>query len=655
MTQTFDLIGQRKIRIEKANELRKKGINPYPSVSRKDTNTEDIKNNYASFEGKNVIVAGRLMSLREHGGLVFGNIQDQSGAIQLYIKTEVISETDPVKGTIGFGDLHLLDVGDIVEASGTVTKTLKGEISVLVTELKLLTKSLRPLPDKWKGLQDKEKIFRQRYLDMIMNPEKRWRFTKTAEIIFAIREFLNGKGFLEIKTPIVQPLYGGGLAKPFKTSVNALGTDYYLAISHELYLKRLITAGFENVYNITGYFRNEGIDRTHNPEFQMLETMTAFKNYEYNMDLIEELYKYIALKVFKKTEFNIAGHAIDFGKDWPRIKMIDAVKTYTGYDFNNMKTLDEANKVLETEKIDLRVGSISEAMVEIFKQKVESKLIEPTFIYGHPVEISPLAKRMDSDPRFVERFEVFIGGVEGGDNWTELNDPIELFERFKDQFERRSEGDEEAHPMDIDFLETMEYGMPPTTGLGPGIERLAMMFTDTEYIDDVLFFPMMRPAQISSTQKEIYGEKYVQGASKISKQDFSKKIVIVVNKNLEGWQLTNTIAHISAYLGNKINPSRFRSKEKFITKDGEINTNSQYAIVTLTAGANQLTNLLQKVEESGLEHLAYVEDMIKTTDDEELSKILAEKNKLDLNYLGIGIFGDIEKVDELTKKYSLYK
>lgn len=655
MTQVFDLIGQRKIRIEKAEKLKKMGINPYPSISRKDSAAQDVKDNFENLEGQNVIVAGRLMSWREHGGLVFGNVQDQSGSIQLYIKTETLEPTNPKNGNIGFEDLNLLDVGDIVEAVGSVTKTQKGEVSVLVNELRLLTKSIRPLPDKWKGLQDREKIFRQRYLDMIMSPEKKWRFIKTAEIVFSMREFLNKKGFLEIKTPIIQPTYGGALAKPFQTHVNALNSDYYMAISHELYLKRLITAGFENVYNITGYFRNEGIDRTHNPEFQMLETMTAFKNYEYNMDLIEEMYKYISMKVFKKTDFEISGHSVDFGKDWPRIKMIDAVKTYAGHDFNEVKTLEQAHKLLASEGIGKTPGSIGEAMVDMFEEKVESQLIEPTFIYGHPVEISPLAKKMDSDPRFVERFEIFIGGIEGGDNWTELNDPVELFERFKDQFDRRSDGEDETHPMDIDFLETMEFGMPPTTGLGPGIERLAMMFTGTEYIDDVLFFPMMRPAQVTSTQKEIYGEKYVQGTSGAKKQDLTKKMVLVVDKGLEGWKQTNTIAHLSAYLGNKIKVEDFQSRSKFVLKDGEINANSQYPIVALSAGSTQLSNLLAKVEEAGLEHLAYTEEMVETSDDDKISQNYSQKSKSELKYYGIGIFGSIEEVDKLTKKFSLLK
>lgn len=655
MEQKFDLIGQRQIRIDKANKLRKLGIDPYPAKSERDTKTLEIQKDYTAFENKEVTVAGRLISWREHGQLVFGNIIDQDGSIQLYIREDSISDTNAENGTLGFKDLYLVDVGDLVEAFGTVTKTQKGEVSVLVKGFKILTKSIRPLPDKWKGLQDKEKIYRQRYLDMIVNPDHKDRFIKAAEITYAIREFLNNKGFLEIKTPIIQPLYGGGLAKPFKTNVSALNSDFYLSISHELYLKRLITAGFENVYNIVGYFRNEGIDRTHNPEFQMLETMTAFKNYEYNMDLTEEMYKYIANKVFNKTTFSIKGHAVDFAKDWPRIKMIDAVKTYAGYDFENIKTLDEAHNVLEEIGVNEKPDSIGESMVKVFEAKVEEQLIEPTFIYGHPVEISPLAKRMVSDPRFVERFEVFIGGTEAGDNWTELNDPVELFERFKDQYDRREGGDDETHPVDIDFIETMEYGMPPTTGLGPGIERLCMMFTESEYIDDVLFFPMMKPAQITATQKEIYGEKYVSGSKSSGKQDLSKKMVLILNKDIEGWQLINTIGHLSAYLGNNIPKDMFQSTDAFILKDGSINSNSQYPVVALEASSTQLSNLLLKVEELGLTHLAFVQEMIEKNLDSELSDVLSSQSKSDLNIFGIGIFGDKEEVDAITKKFSLYK
>jgi len=389
-------------------------------------------------------------------------------------------------------------------------KTKTGEISIEASSVRMLTKSIRPLPEKWSGVKDKETVFRQRYLDMIMDPAKRWRFAKTAEITFAIREFLNGKGFLEIKTPILQPVYGGTTARPFKTWVNALSSEFFLAISHELYLKRLITAGFDQVYNLVGYFRNEGIDRSHNSEFTMVETMSAYHNYEYNMDLTEELYVFVAKKVFGKTVFKINGQDVDLSKKWERIMMIDAIKKYTKVDFNEVKDVSAAKKLLTDSKFDGELpATIGECLVEYFEFLVGPKLIEPTFVTGHPVEVSPLAKSMAFDPRFVERFEIYVGGQEQGDNWSELNDPQELFERFKEQVARGRGGDEESHPMDIEFVEMMEYGMPPTTGLGPGIERIAMMMTETEYIDDVIFFPMMRPSGITQQQKELYGAENV--------------------------------------------------------------------------------------------------------------------------------------------------
>ncbi len=510
-----DLIGQRDIRIEKIKKLREMGIDPYPSNSYRSVSNEQILKDFKKYEGKEVTVAGRLMSFRNHGNIAFGHIQDPTARLQLYIRTDTLEPTSKKEQTIGFENLDMFDVGDIVEAIGTVTKTERGEVSVSPRKLRMLTKSLRPLPDKWAGLQDKELKFRQRYLDLIMDPTKKWRFEKRSEIVFAIREYLFSKGFHEIKTPIIQSVYGGTNAKPFKTHVNALGVDMYLAIAHELYLKRLIVAGFENVFNIVGYFRNEGIDRSHNPEFELLETMTAYKNYEYNMELTEQMYKYIADKVFGKTTFMVRGKEIDFGKKWDRLMMIDAVKKYAKVDFDKVKTLKEAHTILDgIEFKGDKPNSIGECMVKVFEEVVEDQLNDPVFITGHPVEISPLAKAMPEDPRFVERFEVFIGGIEQGDNWTELNDPIELYERLKAQVDRGRGGDEEAHPMDVEFIEAMEYGMPPTTGLGPGIDRLVMLFTETEYIDDVIFFPLMRPAPITDTQKEIYGEEYLTSKKK---------------------------------------------------------------------------------------------------------------------------------------------
>jgi lysyl-tRNA synthetase, class II len=475
------LVEIRQERLRKIERLRSLGIDPYPSKSSRTHLSSLVCADYASLEGKVVTLAGRLMSWREHGQIVFADLQDSQGKIQLYIKSDSLLATDKTTQGIGFAHLPLLDIGDIVEVVGKVTKTQRGVVSIEPSLIRLLAKSIRPLPEKWEGVQDPEILHRQRYLDMIMKPDHRWRFQKSAEILFAIREFLNKKGFLEIKTPILQHTYGGTSAKPFRTHVNALGVDYYLAVAHELYLKRLITAGFENVYNIVGYFRNEGIDRSHNPEFNMLETMTAFQNYEFNMDLIEELYKHIGQSVFGKTNFIIEGEDVDFGKPWKRASMFDLVKEYTGKEL------------------------LGEKLVEVFEEEVESKLIQPTFVMNHPVEVSPLAKTLSADPRFVERFEIFIGGIEGGDNWTELNDPVELFRRFQAQVKKKQEGAEETHPMDIEFVEMMEYGMPPTTGLGPGIERLTMMFTEARNIDDVIFFPLLRPQSPTDLQKELYG------------------------------------------------------------------------------------------------------------------------------------------------------
>ena len=647
------LIEIRNERLAKVKALRDLGINPYPTTSAKGIKNAEVVEKYPELEGQTVTVAGRLMGWREHGGLIFGHIQDQSGRVQLYIEPNELKKTNQEDQCIGEEHLSYIDVGDLLEAEGIVTKTKTGEVSVRPVCIRMLAKSIRPLPDKHEGLKDPELLVRKRYLDMIMNPEKRYRFEKAAEILFAIREFLDSKGYLEIKTPILQPTYGGGLAKPFLTNVNALGEDFYLAIAHELYLKRLITAGFENVYNIVGYFRNEGIDRSHNPEFNMLETMSAYNNYEYNMDLIEEMYTYIGNKVFGKTTFMVEGHEIDFAKPWPRLQMLDAVKMHAGVDFNGVEDLAAAHKVLD----DIGYGgdkpnSIGECMVIVFEEKVEEKLIEPTFITGHPVEISPLAKRRDDDPRFVERFEIFIGGIEGGDNWTELNDPVELYERFKEQDDRKSEGDDEAHPLDWEFIEMMEYGMPPTTGLGPGIERLTMMFTEAKHIDDVVFFPMLRRAKVDATQRELYG---IGETDARIEQDFSKKMIIAIRKDLPQWQAMNAVGHVSAYLGNKMQ-AKFDTGEVFLTKDKIGHPrNSQFPVVLVGAEEKDLKKLIGKARESGLLYHGFLRQMLEATNDTEITNWLKEIDDADLEYLAIGVFGPNEEVAKLTKKLSVWK
>ena len=494
----------RDARLKKVVQLRELGLDPYPSKSRRTTYAQPILDQYEGNEGKKVTVAGRLVAWRKQGALAFGHVQDQTGGIQLMMRRNTLAPTEASAGVLGYEHLNLLDVGDIVEATGVVGKTQRGEISVMVDEVRLLTKSLRPLPEKWSGVKDREIILRKRYLDTIAEPEHLHRFEGISRMLFAARAFFHERGFYEFHTPIIQPQYGGGTARPFLTRVNALGCNMYLAISHELYLKRLITAGFDKVYTIGRYFRNEGIDRSHHPEFSMIETMTAYENYEYNMDLIEDLFRSIAVNAYHRSEFQVQGHTVDFSQPWKRILMADAVQQVTGYDFRTCASLDQAREWMTALGLHEPQESAGHAMVHIFEEKVEPTLIQPTLVYGHPVEISPLAKPMSSDSRFAERFEIFIAGMECGDNWTEQNDPVQLFEAWKKGYKPENIETGEFHPLDYDFLETLEHAMPPTTGIGPGLERMAMIFTEQQDIYDVIFFPMMKP-HISPVNRAIYG------------------------------------------------------------------------------------------------------------------------------------------------------
>jgi lysyl-tRNA synthetase class 2 len=480
------------------------GLNPYPSRSKRTHFTKTILDDFTSLEGQTATVAGRLMSWRKQGALAFAHVQDQTGKLQLFLRRNLVQPTDAADGRLGYAETNLLDLGDIIEATGKIVRTERGEISILVESLRLLTKAVRPLPDQWSGLKDREQVLRKRYLDTTLEPESFQRFGAISRIVAAIRSFLAERGFMEFTTPILQPQYGGGTAKPFKTHVNALGCEMYLAISHELYLKRLIVAGYDKVFTIGRYFRNEGIDRSHHPEFTMVETMVAYENYEYNMNLVEEMFRHIATNVFGKTEFTVHGHVIDFGKPWRRASMSDLVKEKTGVDFRLLKSVEEANQKLAELKIDEPQPSIGEALVKAFELTCEKDLIQPTLVHGHPIEISPLAKPLAEDPRYVERFEIFIAGMECGDNWSEQNDPVHLLETWRKAYRAEDRDAGKFHTLDFDFIEALEYGMPPTTGIGPGIERMAMIFTGQENIDDVIFFPMMRPT-VSPLNASIYG------------------------------------------------------------------------------------------------------------------------------------------------------
>jgi lysyl-tRNA synthetase class 2 len=477
------------IRLEKLDKLKNENINPFEITRFKRTNyTNEIKDNFDNYEDKTVTVAGRLMAKRGHGKASFADLSDRYGKIQIYVRLDEVGE-EPYKL------FKTVDIGDILGVTGTVFKTHMGEVSIRVTKFTLLTKSIRPLPEKWHGLTDVELRYRERYTDLIMNPDVKRTFEMRSNIIRQMRKFLDDKGFIEVETPILETIPGGANARPFVTHHNTLDIDMYLRIATELRLKRLIVGGFENVYEIGKQFRNEGIDVRHNPEFTTIELYQAYANYEDMMDLTEDMIKYIAQNVLGTLKINCQDREIDLGQSWQRISMIDAVKKYAGVDFNEIDTDEEALRAAEEHKLELESGKKTRGHIinEFFEKYVEHELTEPTFIINYPVEVSPLAKRMSDDPRLTYRFEIFINSMELGNAFSELNDPLDQRKRFEEQAKAREAGDDEAHMMDEDFLTALEIGMPPTGGLGIGIDRLVMVLTGADSIRDVILFPTMKP------------------------------------------------------------------------------------------------------------------------------------------------------------------
>ncbi len=477
------------IRRDKLAKLKEEGKDPFEITKFNRTHTsKQIVENYDELEGKDVTVAGRLMAKRIMGKASFCHIQDGDGKIQSYVSINELGEES-------YKHFKEDDIGDIIGITGFVFKTKTGEISIHAKEVTLLSKSLRPLPEKFHGLKDTDLRYRQRYVDLIMNPEVKDTFLKRIQILQEVKNILNEKGYLEVETPILNTIAGGATARPFITHHNTLDMDMYLRIANELYLKRLIVGGFDKVYEMGRMFRNEGMDIKHNPEFTNIELYSAYEDYNDMMDITEEIISKVALKVLGTTKITYQGTEIDLTPSWKRISMIDSIKEVTGVDFNTIETDEEAKKAAEELHVELDELKLTrgEIINQVFEAKVEETLIQPTFIYDYPVEVSPLTKRKPSDPRLTERFEVFIGAREYGNAYSELNDPIDQYERFKKQMEARDAGDEEANMMDEDFVTALEYGMPPTGGLGIGIDRLVMLLTDSASIRDVLLFPTMKP------------------------------------------------------------------------------------------------------------------------------------------------------------------
>lgn len=490
----------KKQRLKKLKNIQRLGINPFPArVIERDSGDVEftpIKSglprmttqNAKKKLGKQVLVAGRLRSLRPHGKITFGDLEDQSGKIQIFFSQEEL------KGE-RYDFLANIDLGDFLSIEGEVFKTQSGEITVKVREYKLLTKSLKPLPSSWYGLKDIEERNRKRYLDLLMNKGVRNVFELRSRIIYEIRKFLiEQKGYLEVENPVLQPLYGGTRARPFKTHHNSLDMDLYLRISNELYLKRLIVGGFEKVFEIGHTFRNEGMDRNHNPEFTMLETMEAYVDYFDNMNLIEEMFEYVCLQVFGKTKIEYQGQVLEFKRPWERVKLADLFKKHTDVDFHDIDSLEKATNLAKKLGVEVKdFMTDGEVLLEIFEKKCTQELVQPTFVYDYPRDFYPLAKPKDDNPKLVESFDIYISGMEMGTNYSEANNPIELKEAWIAEKRKAKKGNKEAQKMDLDFLESLEYGMPPTSGIGPGLDRWVMILTNSPTISDVIAFPTLRP------------------------------------------------------------------------------------------------------------------------------------------------------------------
>ena len=483
----LDLNDQMRVRRNKMEELRSMGIDPFGAKFERTSTSKEILTRFEEMENQKVVIAGRIMAVRGHGKVSFAQLQDIEGQIQIYIRLDDVGEKQ-------YQVFQKVDIGDIIGVEGTVFRTKRGEISVAVQVLTFLTKSLRPLPEKWHGLKDVELRYRQRYVDLIVNPEVKRVFELRSKIIRSMRRYLDDRGFLEVETPTMHAIAGGASARPFITHHNALDIDLYMRIALELHLKRLIVGGMERVYEIGRVFRNEGISIKHNPEFTMMELYQAYADYHDMMEITENMVAHIAQEVLGTTKITYQGQEIDLTPPWTRLTMIDAITKYSGVDFNTINTDEEARAAAQKLNIHVEKNATKgEVINAFFEEKVESHLVQPTFIIDYPIEISPLAKRKSDDPKLTYRFEAFVYCRELANAFSELNDPLDQAERFRDQMKKRDAGDDEAQMMDEDFVRALEYGMPPTGGLGIGMDRLIMLLTDSPSIRDVILFPTMRP------------------------------------------------------------------------------------------------------------------------------------------------------------------
>lgn len=645
----------REEQLAKLAKLRELGIDPYPAKSFRDSSIPEITQNADSRMGQGACVAGRMLARREHGKVQFLDLEEDGVSIQIIVHEDALTP-EFAKGLLGFSELSLLTRGDVIEVAGVIARSQTGELSIEAKGIRVLTKVLRPLPDK---LEDKESRLRRRYLDMAINTEIRDRFKRRSAFWQAVRDFLIQEGFIEVNIPVLEHTTGGADANPFVTHMDALDEDFYLRISHELPLKRLLGAGFNKVFDIGPRFRNENYSDEHLPEHIAMEWYWAFANWEDGMQLTQRMVRFVADRTWGTRQFTLAnGMQIDLGsddQDWPRISFVELLLEKYGLDIHTC-SLEEAVAKLqaaggEVEKIENR----SRVIDKLWKLE-RVKIAGPAFLIDVPDFLQPLAKLNGADSRLTEQFNLMLGGSEACKAYSELNDPVDQYNRFLEQQRMREAGDDEAMMMDIDFVEMLEYGMPPACGYGSS-ERLFWMLESVTAREGVVF-PQLRH-EIDETTKDIYPEVYghdgllAQAGNR--PQDTSKRIVAVVDKTLEPWQVANTAAHMSAYHAHKMAKDEFDSGEFFVTKDNHLlPRNSQYPILIKKAEGKELRKLYKKAKDAGVRFHVFVKEMIESGDDLQIVEALKEQSIDDIQMYGIALYGDNDAVNSLTKHFQLW-
>ena len=615
-------------RLRKLKELKDQGINPYPSRSNRKQTIREAR----ELMGKDVNITGRLLAVREHGKIAFSDLKDETGEIQLLFRKDQLGEKYDV--------LKLLDYGDFLEVLGDVTKTKAGETTVDVKKYTVLTKSLRPIPDSWHGFKDVEERFRRRYVDLLINPDVRKIFETRAKIIMLLRNYLDDHGFLEVTTPVLQPIYGGTTALPFTTHHNALDADLYLRIADELYLKRLIVGGYEKVYEIGTDFRNEGISRWHNPEFTQLEFYQAYADYRDLMVMTENMLSGIVKEITGSYEVAYGETTIDFKPPWRRVSYYDAIKDATGIDVNDI-TLEQLKKEIREKKLTIAFKEspdVPALLDAIIKTAVRPNITNPTFFVDYPAFMRPLAKQKPDDPRKVEAFQLIVAGTELLNAYSELNDPIEQRKRWETEERREKEGVAEHQVVDEDYIRALEYGMPPTAGWGMGIERFTAILTNSHSIKEVILFPTLRPQHKS--------EKYDYKA---------KKIIGIVNEELPIGKVLNALGHLAFSAGHYADDSYMGQKILIDAGEQTHRGIAKYPFIVLKAAKAEIKEIVTKAKRNGIQIVDYPQEMFDTGSDEDLVKAISRKNELDLEYHAVVLVGDADTIEPLTEHLPLYK